>query len=622
MKKIFMVFALMAMLMLPFTSFSMTAMEEGDLSSVTGQAGVSINLDARVDMYAKTVAWGDVDGFGKGTAATLNVGEDPDLLTKANAGWVGLSELAISNLRVRADQTLLSAEYYSKGYTSMAAADVTTFSNAATALGTALSTWYANPANVPPAAVSIHFNPGNTSTWDAVSLGAFAALNGGATFGAEITAFSNAKTALGADISYLTAGSKVLAEEAAGWLPDFAPLTIDVATDATYGAAVTYVRIGLGALQVTMDSMKASAALGPDTAFASGIPNLKYQLGDLYLGALALRLDGRSYVDIFTARGANTQGVTIAANVRVKELTIGTLAWGDKDGIDWAFDGTGKLATVDADLTGPAAAEVDAGYVGLKNLSISKMEVIGKIGIDVATNAAAWTFVQIDLGADLTNALQVKFAGMTATAALGADATTVAGLDQELGELYVGALTVKVYGALKLGARADGTQGVDIDLAQMTVAIDPLNVSWGDLDGIAGAKRAGYVGLKALTITGLALQGKVAIDVATVSTLAGNPVNLTQLMYDGYVRNNVSPTFVHIGLGSGDATTDGLDGLNAITSGSLGVSITNLTANVVFANNAAMTNTPAVGLRANTLGSVYVDTLRVGMNGWVDIAAH
>ena len=613
-KRMFQGLAIGAAFLLPFSASAMAPITDSELSVVTGQAGVSINLDARVDMYAKTVAWGDVDGFGKGAAATLNVGEDPASLTEANAGWVGLSELAISNLRVRADQTLLAAEFFSKGYTG---ADATAFSAAAEALGTALSTWYANPANVLPANVSIHFNPANSATWDATSLGAFA---GAGVAAAEIGTFSTEKTNLGAALPYVLAGSKVQAEGLAGWLPDFAPLTIDVATDATYGAAVTYVRIGLGALEVKMDSMNASAALGPDTTLASGIPNLKYQLGDLYLGSLALRLDGKSYVDIFTARGANTQGVTIATNVRVKELTIGTLAWGDKDGIDWAFDVTGKLATVDADLTGPAAAEVDAGYVGLKNLSISKMQVIGKIGIDVATNSSAWTFVQIDLGADLANALNVKFAGMTATAALG-DTLDGDGLDQELGELYVGALDVKVYGQLKLGARADGTQGVDIDLAQMTVGIQPLDVSWGDLDGITGAKRAGYVGLKALTINGLALQGKVAIDVATVSTLAADPANLTQMMYKGYVENNVSPTFVHIGLGSGDASTDGFDA-GAITTGSLGVSITNLTANVVFANNAAMTANAGAGLAANTLGSVYVDTLKVGMNGWVDIAAH
>ena len=104
MKKIFMVIALMAMLALPLTSFSMTAMEEGDLSSVTGQAGVSINLDARVDLAADVVAWGDLDGF-EATNVSVTSGA-------AAAGWVGLSDLSVQNLRVRADQTLLKAEFY------------------------------------------------------------------------------------------------------------------------------------------------------------------------------------------------------------------------------------------------------------------------------------------------------------------------------------------------------------------------------------------------------------------------------------------------------------------------------------------------------------------------------
>ena len=621
MKKIFMVFALMAMLMLPLTSFSMTAMEEGDLSSVTGQAGVSINLDARVDLAADTVAWGDLDGF---TAPNVSVTSGADA-----AGWIGLSDLVVDNLRVRSDQTLLKAEWFQK-HTNIA--EATAFQTAALNLqsaSVALVTEYAGVASDPTPTLDEALaynaaNPGVLTTYPA--------------FGAAYVAY---ETAYGTVYALATGGNTdaaafltVAGEKGSGTFTPFAPLTIDVATGTAavpfYGEGVTFVRIGLGSLQVAMDSMDANVELGPDAGYigdgnglATGVPNLKYQLGSLYLGDLYLRIGGNSYVDIFNARGAGTQGVTINTNVILKEFSVGVLSWGDADGVDWAFsvDAESVLGThtVDSNLMTPDAADPiadAAGFVGLKDLNIDWLSISGRIDIDVATDpwpavpGTTWTFVQIGL-----DNLTVNMSGLTTTAALGAAKDN---LNQELGELYISSAVITVNGALQIGARADGTQGVTIDLNQLTVDISQgLTVSWGDLDGIGGTSAAGYVGLIGLNIADLQLQGKVTIDVATIRDFDPDTATTIQdMMYLGYRENNLSPTIVHIGLGSGDATADTYDEVLGVFLGdALGVSISSLSGGVAFApvNNL---------IGANTIGNIYLGGVKVGINGWVDIAAH
>jgi len=310
--------------------------------------------------------------------------------------------------------------------------------------------------------------------------------------------------------------------------------------------------------------------------------------------------------------------VSIYVDATIKALSIGTLAWGDADGIDWGFrnvagdtPGTVKLHTDELGLETPDAQTVNqftptiggAGWIGLKDLEIAKIDVVGEVGIDVGTNAGV-TAVNITLGnATPFNAV---VSGIDGTVALGKVKTT---LDQELGSFYVASLDVDVSGSLALGARA-ASQGVTIDLSGLTVAIkNNLTASWGDKDGYTGAASAGYVGLKDLTISGLVLGGSVTIDVATVGTdvTTYTATNITDMMYAGYVENNLSPTFVHIGLGAGDPTT---------AVGALGVTVGSLSADVVFAADKTLSTT------AHTMGSLYVKTLGVKVNGWVDIGAH
>lgn len=610
MKKIFMVIALMAMLMLPLTSFSMTAMEEGDLSSVTGQAGVSINLDARVDLAADTVAWGDLDGF---TAPNVSVTSGADA-----AGWVGLSDLSVQNLRVRADQTLLEADWFKKHSNSTLA------TNYQTAALTFLGTYQAVSGDTTPTSAEAQaWLANNASTTP-----------GWTTLYATVGPLTTATTAIATSgDTAAPAFLQIASEKGAGTFTPFAPLTIDVATGTAaapfYGEGITFVRIGLGSLQVAMDSMDANVELGPDAGYAgdgsglaTGVPNLKYQLGSLYLGDLYLRIGGNSTVDIFNARGAGKQGVSIVTNVILKEFSVGVLSWGDADGVDWAFstdtESVYGLHTVDSNLVTTDAADPvadAAGFVGLKDLNIDWLQISGRIDIDVATDTdpvllTPWTFVQIGL-----TDLQVNMSGLTTTAALGAAKDN---LNQELGELYISSAVITVNGALQIGARADGTQGVTIDLNQLTVDISQgLTVSWGDLDGIGGTSAAGYVGLIGLNIADLQLQGKVTIDVATIRDFDPDTATTIQdMMYLGYRENNLSPTIVHIGLGSGDATADTYDEVLGVFLGdALGVSISSLSGGVAFApvNNL---------IGANTIGNIYLGGVKVGINGWVDIAAH
>jgi len=588
---------LMAMLMLPFTSFSMTALEDGDLSSVTGQAGVSINLDATVNLTADVVAWGDADGVTNGTYTN-------------NAGWVGLTDLNVANLRVRADQTLLEGEYFQKHVA--AGAEYAAFRAAMTTIATTYGTWVTG-GGVPPAGLSAGFTANNPLTWTSADINLLVSA-GALNYAADVVPFQTAYAAA----PYSASATTLKTEIATGNFTPFAPLTIDVATgDATnayHGVGVTFVRIGLGSLQVAMASMDADAKLGPDSGVA-GVPDLKYTLGSLYLADLFLRVGGDSYVDIFNARGADTQGVSIYVDATIKGLSIGTLAWGDADGIDWKFrtftgdtPGTVKLHTNDGSLTTPETGNVGpeapdniyvapgtAGWIGLNDLEIAKIEVVGEVGIDVGTNAGV-TAVNITLGV-VGTPLNAVVSGIDATVALGAAKTT---LDQELGELYVGTLDIDLGGSLALGARGT-TQGVTIDLSGLTVAINNnLTVSWGDKDGYTGAAGAGYVGLKDLTISGLVLGGSVTIDVATVGTdvTTFTATSVADMMYAGYVENNLSPTFVHIGLNN------------------VGVTIGSLSAGVAFDSAKDLTTAN------NLMGSLYVENMIVGVNGWVDIGAH
>ena len=63
MKKILTAIVLFALVVLPMSVMGMTTISDNELSTVTGQAGVSINVDVTANLTIGTVAWGDSDGF-------------------------------------------------------------------------------------------------------------------------------------------------------------------------------------------------------------------------------------------------------------------------------------------------------------------------------------------------------------------------------------------------------------------------------------------------------------------------------------------------------------------------------------------------------------------------------
>ncbi len=80
MKKILTAIVLFVFVALPMSVMAMQAITDNELSSVTGQAGVSINIDATAQVTVGTVAWGDSDGFAG----------------YANAGFVGIEGLSLT----------------------------------------------------------------------------------------------------------------------------------------------------------------------------------------------------------------------------------------------------------------------------------------------------------------------------------------------------------------------------------------------------------------------------------------------------------------------------------------------------------------------------------------------
>ena len=78
------VLAFLAIMLLPLSVMAMTPVSDNALGNVTGQAGVSINVDVTMNLDIDVAAWGDSDGF---TGA-------------ATQGWVGVTTLQVSYLHI------------------------------------------------------------------------------------------------------------------------------------------------------------------------------------------------------------------------------------------------------------------------------------------------------------------------------------------------------------------------------------------------------------------------------------------------------------------------------------------------------------------------------------------
>jgi len=175
------------------------------------------------------------------------------------------------------------------------------------------------------------------------------------------------------------------------------PITIDVATDSTTGhgvAGTTFVRFGLGALQISMDALQFEIALGSHAAtnYIGATPTINQSLGVVSLGGMGIWINPWSYVDIFNGRVNNTttaQGVTFGLNVIIDHFTMDYMSWGDPDGLP---GGTGSNETPPPGFKWISSGNT-AGYVGLNNFQLGNntspaVTITGQVSIDVLSDVS------------------------------------------------------------------------------------------------------------------------------------------------------------------------------------------------------------------------------------------
>jgi hypothetical protein len=108
------------------------------------------------------------------------------------------------------------------------------------------------------------------------------------------------------------------------------PITIDVATgykpNSDYGANTTFVRIGPGALEISMDQMQFDVALGQHLNTNTGnTPILNQVLGVATLGPMDVYVNPQSYVDVYSHA---SHGVVFDVNVTLDHISLPYISWG------------------------------------------------------------------------------------------------------------------------------------------------------------------------------------------------------------------------------------------------------------------------------------------------------
>ena len=358
-------------------------------------------------------------------------------------------------------------------------------------------------------------------------------------------------------------------------------VSIDVAKDNALGLRM--VNIGIANMSVGIASLDTTVVLGNKKDFS----DTKYVLGTFYMKDLAMDVGG--HLNIY-----NPADDKVATNLdfglNVSSLILDTLAWGDADGV---------------------GGNTTAGFVGLRFLEIKSLAIKGLAEIETITVPVGDTSTELPAGTALVSIgfskLDVSIASLNTDVALGSSKNN---LNQVLGSVYLGGLKTDINGSVKIHTSSASTQGVvlDFNLNPINVYIDAL--SWGDADGMGGNTTAGYRGWRNIAITGVKLAGTVGIEVATVdATVTPNSANA--MMFASYGTNNMSPSFVHIGIGTGNANND------PAGVGALEVDITSLSWDVVLDNSKSLDSS-----HAGVLRSLYISDLTARVNGWVHIGAH
>ena len=327
MKKIFAIFALAAMLIVPMSALAITTVSDSDLAAVTGQSGVSIDLNVTVNMTADVIAWGDSDGINIIQGYQTSQGDE----TYNKAGYVGLQSLNITGLNIKMRD-------------------------------------FSDVGSGQPQA--------NDTEWNVLH-------NLLANYSAQATLAANgqANNATSAKVAMLVQAFKTNTQYNSA-------LTIDVGSDASNK---TIVSIGVPSFNISLATMTANVALFAQGATTTTnnpnkipVQTINPQvLGTLNVNNLtALFWGGR--VDI-SALASGTQGVDISLkNVLIERLAANGMSWGDADGV------VGGLSTYNGTTYSSAGYIGITGQNLIQNLKMNGDLTIDVASIDVATLNNVW----------------------------------------------------------------------------------------------------------------------------------------------------------------------------------------------------------------------------------------
>jgi hypothetical protein len=84
------VFVILVFILVPVCVLAMNPLSDEDLSSISGQAGVSIMPNITMNIHIDVIAWGDSDGLGSNNIWGV----------QTSGGYVGVTNLTITNLHI------------------------------------------------------------------------------------------------------------------------------------------------------------------------------------------------------------------------------------------------------------------------------------------------------------------------------------------------------------------------------------------------------------------------------------------------------------------------------------------------------------------------------------------
>ncbi len=315
------VLSFVVLMLLPLCLMAMKPVSDSTLSNVTGQSGVSIDIDVAMNITFDSMGWGDTDG---------------DDGTGPNAGgWIGIDDLEINTLHIwpRTDYSMeaTGAAHTDGGWSDLQLLTIDV--------------------------VTVPFDSANDPNFSAANQTALTAAGG-------VT-----KVRIGIPTLTITmnemSGNVVLG-------PNASDTTIGGIVNSSYAN-------GGGALNNGYKAISRPNFNQLMGKFYIGGMNMATGTG----GAVLISAHGResytsTYADSTTSGPLYGSGVTIELdNMKIDYLIMNQLAWGDIDG---AYD---ESSSNPGQNTAPGLT--NEGWVGLADLAIRGITINGKIMIDVGT---------------------------------------------------------------------------------------------------------------------------------------------------------------------------------------------------------------------------------------------